>query len=89
MDDSPGWSRLPDGLQSTGDPVDGNPFPENTPQHQVWSEATRRAAEDLCRLNSRAVRGTPQCTAETYVSWVIELIVGKFDIWAKRGVHVV
>ena len=89
MDDSPGWSRLPDGLQSTGDPVEGNPFPENTQQHQVWSEATRRAEEDLCRLNSQALRGTPQCTAGPYASWVIELIVGKFDIWAKRGVHVV
>ena len=80
---------LPEGMLSAGDPVEGNPFPETTRQHQVWSDATRRAEEERCRLNSRLLRERPAPEAENHADWMIALIVGKFDIWAKRGVHVV
>ena len=80
---------LPEGMLSAGDPVEGNPFPETTRQHQVWSDATRRAEEERCRLNSRLLGERPAPEAENYADWMIALIVGKFDIWARRGVHVV
>ncbi len=82
--------RLPDGMQSAGDPVEGNPFPENAPQHQVWNDATRRAEEEHCRFNSRLLKERPsRGLGNNYADWMIGMAVEKFDIWAKRGVHVV
>ena len=89
MGDTLDQFSLPDGMQSAGDPVEGNPFPENAPQHQVWTDATRRAGEELSRFNSRLLKERPTPELGNYADWMIGLIVGKFDIWAKRGVHVV
>jgi hypothetical protein len=36
---------IPDGFASSGDPVDGNPFPPEDALHQVWQDATREAEQ--------------------------------------------
>ena len=41
-------NELPGGFQSTGDPVDGNPFLEDHPKHHAW------AARDF--LGGRGIR---------------------------------
>jgi hypothetical protein len=95
---------LPAGLRSAGDPVDGNPFPANLPEHRVWQEATLKAEEELCRFNSEfqkiqptgnegfaawIKRGGPAWAADADAAWSISMCVGKFDIWAKRGIQIV
>jgi hypothetical protein len=89
MTDAGDAFRLPEGMQSAGDPIEGNPFPETARRNQVWSDATHKAEEELCRFNARLLTERPAPEAENYADWMIALIVGKFDIWAKRGVHVV
>jgi hypothetical protein len=69
------------------DPVRENPYPTNHPSRRVWERATHEAEEDLFRfqqkmLESRSLSGENQ-------DWHIELIFGKFQIWAKRGLSVV
>ncbi len=69
------------------DPVRENPYPTNHPSRRVWEMATHEAEEDLFRfqqkmLESRTLSGENQ-------DWHIELIFGKFQIWAKRGLSVV
>ena len=95
---------LPAGLQAAGDPVDGNPFPTNHPEHRVWQEATLKAEEELCRINSEfqkiqptgnegftawMKKGGPAWAVEAHAAWAISMCVGKFDIWAKRTIQVV
>lgn len=95
---------LPAELRSAGDPVDGNPFPTNHPGHRVWQQATLKAEEELCRLNSEfqkiqptgnegcaawIQKGEPVWTPEAFAAWAIGMTVGKFDIWAKRNIQVV
>ena len=41
-------NELPGGFQSTGDPVDGNPFLEDHPKHHAWADATFSAEEEYC-----------------------------------------
>lgn len=82
-------NELPDGFQSTGDPVDGNPFPESDLRHDAWADATRSAEEEYALLNSRLLKERPGPEHAVYADWEIRLYVGRFDIWAKRGVHVV
>jgi hypothetical protein len=95
---------LPGGFASAGDPIDGNPFPTGDPRHKVWQQATLMAEEELCRLNSKFLRGKPTgqegfakwmeqnkwvSAREDFTAWVLSLCVAKFDIWAKRGIQVV
>jgi hypothetical protein len=95
---------LPAGLLSAGDPVDGNPFSTNHLEHRVWQEATLKAEEELCRLNSEfqnieptgnegfaawMQNGGPAWTANGFAAWTISMSVGKFDIWAKRSIQIV
>ena len=42
----------------------------------------------MCRFNSDLLKTRPD-SRDAAVSWMCSLVVGKFDIWAKRGVHVV
>lgn len=85
--------QLPDNFASSGDPVDGNPYPPNTPRHSVWAEATRAAEIEICELSVRSMTSiTLAACIEAPLSlyeWLVEPALEKFDIWARRGVHVV
>ncbi len=50
MSDSPRTFQLPESFIGTGDPQDSNPFPPSDPRHNVWTEATRVAEEEVCRI---------------------------------------
>jgi hypothetical protein len=80
--------ELPEGLRSSGDPVGQNPFAAPDPRHEVWDEATHRAEEEWCRFNSE-VYETDVSTPSSLIDSVCSRFVRKFDIWAKRSVHVV
>jgi hypothetical protein len=95
---------LPAGLRAAGDPVDGNPFPTNHAEHRFWREASLKAEEELCRLNSEfqklqptgnegfaawMQKGGPAWTPEAFAGWTISMCVGKYDIWAKRSIQIV
>jgi len=86
--------QLPDGFSSSGDPVEGNPFPPENPRHAVWDEATRAAELEICELKARSLGRltTFEAFVEAPVSpyeWLVAPMLGKFDIWARRGVHVI
>lgn len=80
--------RLPAGLRLSSDPVEGNPFPALDPRHQVWDDATREAEQQWCLLNSQTETPSDR-PADAFIVSVCDRTAGKFDIWAKRGVHVV
>lgn len=84
--DSSGIDLL--GPVSSNDPIEGNPFPEGDVRHKVWEDATRKAEEELCRLDSDVLK-TRTDSPDAAVSWMRSVVVGKFNIWAKRGIHVV
>ena len=83
---SPERFRLPKSFGESDDPVEGNPFPTEDRAHQVWSDATREAQAEICRINADA---SMTLTRENADAWAPTLIVAKFDVWAKRGVQVV
>src|SRR5258708_3625636 len=70
------------------DPVQENPYPTNHQAHRVWERATHEAEEDLFRLQQEMLEKQHQ-SAEEHQNWHLELIFGKFQIWAKRGLSVV
>jgi len=95
---------LPDGFLSAGDPIEGNPFPMDDPRYKVWQGTTLNAEEELCRLNSEFLRTKPTgqegfakwmeqnkwaSAPEDFAAWALALCLGKFNIWAKRAIHVV
>jgi hypothetical protein len=80
--------NFPDGLLSSGDPVPENPFPANDPLQELWRTATSEAEEELKRLNSERLETRPDA-ADRGLAWWGALVIGKFDVWAKRGVKVV
>ena len=47
--------RIPEGLRSSGDPVDGNPFRDDDRRHTVSADATRRAEQELHALNAASM----------------------------------
>jgi hypothetical protein len=104
MTDNSDLLKLPAGLLTTRDPVGPNPFSQDDPHHEVWSEATRKAEQELSRWNDLMLGISDQemprprpndpavsskALAAGHVAWVIELVSGIFDIWAKRGIQVV
>ena len=73
------------------DPVEvGNPFPPDDPRHQVWHAATADGREALRRFDAR-LETTAQVTLDPtiYRAQVLDLAVGRFDVWARRGGAVV
>src|SRR5258706_7199893 len=76
--------NLPEWLHGTQDPIDANPFPVDDLRHDVWEKATREADEEALRLNSERL-----AAPDRGIEWIVLLVAGKFDIWAKRGVQVV
>src|ERR1700680_3389137 len=85
---------LPAGLRSNGDPIEGNPFPKDDPRHPVWSDATRVAAEELCRVNLKFLKApsslNPESfSAENLAAWKVAFTLERFDVWAARAIQVV
>jgi hypothetical protein len=70
------------------DPVGNNPVPVGHPAHEVWEDATQEALEEVFRLNERMLGRQPPSPAGLPF-WTIELVVGKFQIWARRNLCVV
>jgi hypothetical protein len=84
--------ELPGGLRASGDPVSGNPFSRNDYRHVVWDKATLGAEEELRKFHSDILRVRvvdADVGSISWVMWMCDLVVGKFDIWAKRGIYVV
>jgi hypothetical protein len=77
---------LPKSFAESDDPVEGNPYPTEHPAHRVWSEATRKAQAEICRINADASMTLTPDSAEV---WAQTLLFAKFDVWARRGVQVV
>jgi hypothetical protein len=75
--------RLPDSFASLGDPVEGDPFPDDHPLHQVWISATRKAEEEVCHITSSALLNLTPGTAQDWTR-----IIATFGAWAERGASV-
>ena len=92
------YGGLPSNLQGTGDPVGDNPFPMGHPKHVVWKNATLRAEQEVSVLNASyldeqnrpgGAGGVLSHTRRYLDAWIVTLLVGRFDIWAKRNINVV
>lgn len=80
---APRWSHR--------DPVEGgNPFPRGAPKHQHWNAATDEARRTLERFDAR-LSLTAQVTLDpfVYLDQLLDLAVGRFDVWARRGLAAV
>jgi hypothetical protein len=89
MSTSPGLSPS---LLSLDDPVDGNPFAPEDPRHQIWTDATRDAEHVLHRFNSQLLEHAPKIATlgiAGHHAFTLDLVVGKYDIWANRNLAVV
>ena len=68
------------------DPVEGgNPFPPADPSHRRWDIATDDARQTLVRFDER-LEATAQVTLDPvlYRAQLLDLAVGRFDVWARR-----
>jgi hypothetical protein len=70
------------------DPVENNPAPVGHPAHKVWEDATHEALEEVYRLNARMLGSYPPNPIELPFR-TIELVVGKYQIWARRNLCIV
>jgi hypothetical protein len=82
------------GLRSNGDPIEGNPFPKDDRRHPIWSDATRVAAEELCRVNLKFLKAPPSLNPEAFspenlAAWKIAFTLERFNVWAARAIQVV
>ncbi len=86
MTDLPHWLRIPETFRTSGDPCEENPFDPSDQRHGVWRDATRRAEEEVARINVRWMGGLTVDNAE---DWAPSLWAARFSVWAERGIHVV
>ena len=89
MPDSPKSFRLPESVIGTGDPQGSNPFPPSDPRHNVWTELTRDAEEEVCRIDAQVLerpKSFDELLAIDAHDWLLNSRVAKFDVWAKRKV---
>ena len=73
------------------DPVEGdNPFSPADPRHETWHVATTDARATLLRVDAR-LETTAQVTLDpvVYRTQLLDLAIGRFDVWARRGRSVV
>ena len=73
------------------DPVaGGNPFPPGDARHGTWDAATTDARRALLRFDAD-LKVTAQVTLDPaiYRAQLLDLAVGRFDVWARRGRSVV
>jgi hypothetical protein len=89
MTEQLGPPRLPQGLRSTGDPVDGNPFVNDDPRYRIWEKATREAETENSLVISDYLEYPPRTTPSSRKAFLLDLSAKKFDLWAKRGLQVV
>jgi hypothetical protein len=98
----PALLKLPSGYESTGDPVDGNPFPAGTVRHELWATATREAEQEIARLKAAALAAHAKlierlpgslaemdAMAEQMGEWRLRSIGAEFEAWTKRAIQVV
>jgi hypothetical protein len=70
------------------DPVIGNPFREDDVRHSIWEKATSAADEEICGVRDLFLGSRPD-SLEAAISCYVQLVTGTYNVWAKRGVHVV
>ena len=73
------------------DPVaGGNPFPPGDARHGTWDAATTDARRALLRFDAD-LKVTAQVTLDPaiYRAQLLDLAVGRFNVWARRGRSVV
>ena len=73
------------------DPVaGGNPFPPGDARHGTWDAATTDARRALLRFDAD-LEATAQVTLDPaiYRAQLLDLAVGRFNVWARRGRSVV
>ncbi len=86
---APSLSAVP--RWSHRDPVvGGNPFPPTDARHGTWDTATTDARRALLRFDAD-LEVTAQVTLDPaiYRAQLLDLAVGRFDVWARRGRSVV
>jgi hypothetical protein len=69
------------------DPVEGgNPFPPADLRSEAWDAATADARQTLLAFDAR-LAATAQVTLDPaiYRAQLLDLAVGRFDVWARRG----
>src|SRR5688572_28058833 len=81
-------SELKFARDSDQDPVGENPFAERDLRRQAWTNATEKAVEFLSDFKL-AVFGLTPTTREAFLTLTERFNVGRFDIWAWRGLAVV
>jgi hypothetical protein len=87
MNNTENLCRIP-GSGESGDPCSGNPFPPDDARYQVWADATRQAEREFSLLKIELLN-LPYFSTEQIMEYLVMLDLGRFNIWAKRGVHVV
>lgn len=82
--------RLPETLFQSQDPIDGNPFAADDVRHDVWKRATARAEQAVHRFHSRLLEQQGAAGMQPdFQSFVANLVIGRFDIWANRTLSTV
>jgi hypothetical protein len=76
------------GSGESEDPVGENPFPQKDARHRVWANATLRAEQELSRFKIELLERRVHSPLEL-ADFMINRSIGKFRIWAKRGIQVV
>jgi DNA-binding XRE family transcriptional regulator len=71
------------------DPVQENPFPEDSPGHKIWQAATIAAERDQLHFRSYLIALPPPNNYEEIEERFIKSTVVQFEIWAKRDIAVV
>jgi hypothetical protein len=80
---------LPSGIPPhPKDPITSNPAPLGHPAHEAWKRATREAEKNLLRFEANMLAECPALGEDTG-TWLIRLHVGRFQIWAERGLCIV
>lgn len=84
----PGSSWFPESFSRSIDPVAGNPFRADDLRHQRWADATQAAEVEARVLHTEFLKLEVH-SWEQLDRWLLHLHFNRFDIWARRYVHVV
>lgn len=85
------FTKFPSELKEASiDPIEINPFPKDHVANDAWAKATRKASEKILRFRAEMLDAAPSpYDMAAHDRWFIRLVVGQFDIWAERYVHVI
>jgi hypothetical protein len=80
MEELPGNSGT-----SPHDVLGGNPFPEDDPRHQYWTQVSLWVKEKVAQFTSRTLKTMPPEAASyrEFLDWSLDAIAGIFDIRAS------